>query len=299
MRADDAPTLPEQSAMRILMVTPEVAPFVKEGGLADVVGALPKELEKQGHQVRIICPKYGSLEPGADWDRVPGIFYIHLGFGTLYAGLWKTHLPGSGVEVYFVEYDEFFGREEVYHGPWGPHSDNDRRFTFLSRAAVELCHRLRWYPDVIHSHDWPTGLLPVYLNTTEVSGELSGTASVLTIHNLEHQGIFAPSLISDAGLPSWTFRTDGLESVGMVNFLKGAVFHATKVTTVSPTYAEEILTPEGGCGLHHALRFRSPDLIGVLNGIDMVEWNPADDPHIEAPYTADAIEDRMEGVAAE
>jgi len=126
----------------------------------------------------------------------------------------------------------------------------------------------------------------VYLNTTERNGPLGGTASVLTIHNLGHQGIFAPSLVGDAGLPAWVFRPDGLESVGMVNFLKGAIYHATKVTTVSPTYAREILTPEGGCGLHHALRVRSPDLIGVVNGIDTEEWNPASNASIPSPFDA-------------
>lgn len=272
--------------MRILMVAPEVAPFVKEGGLADVVGALPKALAAAGHDVRIVCPRHGSLRIGDRWKRREEILYVPTGNGTRFASLWETLLDdSSGVPLYFVEFEEYFSRGEIYHGPWGAHGDNDQRFAFFSRAALETCHLLNWMPDVVHCHDWTTGLVPVYLNTLYNAGPWAGTASVYTIHNLEHQGNFSPAILPFTELPPSVFREDGMESLGRMNWMKGAIYHANKITTVSPTYAEEIRTPEGGFGLDHALRFKGADLVGILNGIDMDAWCPASDPLIEEPFS--------------
>ncbi len=268
------------------MVAPEVAPFVKEGGLADVVGALPKALAAAGHDVRIVCPRHGSLRIGEDWTRRPGILYVPTGEGTRYASLWETPLdPGLPVPLHFVEYDEFFARGEIYHGPWGAHGDNDRRFAFFARAALETGHFLDWIPDVVHCHDWTTGLVPVFLNTLYNTGAWSETASVFTIHNLEHQGKFSAEGLSFAQLPGWVFQQAGLEDFGQMNWMKGGIYHANKITTVSPTYAREIRTREGGFGLDGALRFKGADLVGILNGIDLDAWNPSADPHLEAHFS--------------
>lgn len=280
--------------MNILMVTPELAPFVKVGGLADVVGALPKELKLAGHDVRILCPLYGSIRTGEDWRAKNEPMVVHMGNGNKYARIWETQLPHSAVPVYFIEHNEYFHRHEVYTGPWGSHGDNDERFAFLSRAGIDLCYFLQWFPDVIHAHDWPTALTPVILNAIQQSGPLSHTASVLTIHNMEHQGVFPPDLVNKAGLPEWAFRADGLESMGWVNMLKGGIYHATKVTTVSPSYAREIQTSGGGCGLHEVLQFRSPDLVGILNGIDTQVWSPEVDPLIPKNYSVKDMRGKAE-----
>jgi len=274
--------------MKILMVTPEVTPFVKEGGMADVVGALPLALREQGHDVRVICPRHGSLQIRENWQRREDILFVPTGEGTRYASVWETSLDAkSRVPLYFIEYEEFFARGEIYHGPWGAHGDNDRRFAFFSRAALETCNLLEWIPDVIHCHDWTTGLVPVYLNTLYRGGEWSRTASVFTIHNLEHQGNFSAEVMPFTQLPGWVYQEAGLESLGRMNWMKGAIYHANKITTVSPTYANEIRTPEGGFGLDHALRFKGGDLIGILNGIDPHFWNPERDPLTGHTYSAD------------
>lgn len=272
--------------MKVLMVTPEVAPLVKVGGLADVVGALPKALAAQGHDVRIVCPGYGGIPRDRTWVGHDRPLTVRVGSEDHYAKIWETVLPGSQIPVYLLEYDAYFGRWEVYDGPWGPHGDNDRRFAFLSRGAIDLCPWLGWIPDVFHGHDWAAGLLPVYLNTTERPTALGNAASVLTIHNLQHQGYCDPSIIDFARLPWEVFRPDGLESMGAVNLLKGGLYHATKITTVSPAYAREIQTEAGGAGLHDVLSFRSADLVGILNGIDEEAWDPSRDAFLPARYEA-------------
>jgi len=269
------------------MVSPEVAPFVKEGGLADVVGALPKALAAAGHDVRIICPRHGSLVVDDSWDRRDEVVYVPTGEGMHFAALWETRLDdSSGVPLYFIEYDQYFSRGEIYHGPWGAHRDNDKRFAFFARAALESCNSLGWIPDVVHCHDWTTGLVPVFLNTLYQAGEWRETASVFTIHNLEHQGHFSEDVLQFSGLPEHVFQEDGLESYGGMNWMKGAIYHANKITTVSPTYAKEICTPDGGFGLDRVLRFKSADLIGILNGIDTEAWNPQTDPYLDASFSA-------------
>lgn len=270
------------------MATPEIAPFVKVGGLADVVGALPKQLAAMGHDVRVICPLYGGIWYGGEgWYGHESPLVVHTGGGIHYGRIWETKIPGSEAIAYFIEHRDYFDRHEVYTGPWGGHRDNPNRYTFLSRAVFALCHHLHWYPDVIHSHDWPTGLVPVILNTCERHGPFGGTASVLTIHNLEHQGVFDKYFMRMAYIPDSEFRADSLECMGHINMLKGGIFHANKVTAVSPTYAREIQGEVGGCGLHDVLRFKSGDLVGILNGIDTGAWNPETDPILPAHYSKD------------
>ncbi|HQU08766.1 MAG TPA: glycogen synthase GlgA [Opitutales bacterium] len=280
--------------MKILMVTPEITPFAKTGGLGDMVASLSKSLASRGHDVRLVCPFYGCVREWTSkgvWNAHDTPLVVQLGYGhRAYALRHETLLPGSQAKIYFLEYDRYFHRSEIYAGPWGGHSDNHERFAFLSRAAIDLCYSLEWVPDVIHCHDWTTGFVPVYLNTTERTQKLGACASVMTVHNLKHQGIFGREIMGFAGLPDEVFRPDGLECLGNVNMLKGGLYHATKITTVSPTYSHEIQTPEYGHGLDSLLKFRSADLIGILNGIDTDVWDPRTDPFLPAHYEATSLD---------
>ncbi len=273
-------------ALKILFVTPEVEPFVKIGGLADMVGALPKDLARLGHDVRVVCPAYGSVKRTAEWHAHAGPLGVEVGAAAQWARTWETVLPGSTVPAYFLENHDHFARPEVYTGPWGAHEDNDMRFAFLCRGALALCEQLGWTPDVIHGHDWTAGLLPLMLNTTLRDTPLGRTATVFTIHNLEHQGWSPTRVVAFARLPWGEINRDGLESNGMVNLMKVGLYHATKISTVSPTYADEIRTAGGGFGLDAVLRFRAGDLVGILNGIDDESWDPARDRTLPANYSA-------------
>lgn len=279
-----------EKPLKILQVAPEITPFAKVGGLADVVGALTKEMSRKGHEVKAICPKYGFMQATHQWEVHAEPFSVKLGAGReSFCRLWRTPYPNTDADVILIEYDKYYDRHEVYTGPWGSHRDNNERFVFLSRVAIDYCHAFNWYPDVIQCHDWTTGFVPVYINTTEYGTPLDKAATIFSIHNLQHQGVFGLETLDFAGLPRSVFRPDGVESMGLVNMMKGGLYHATKLTTVSPTYAREIQTPEMGCGLNHTLKYRAADLVGVLNGIDTEEWNPEIDPHIPARYGVDDL----------
>jgi starch synthase len=268
--------------LKVLFVSPEVEPFVKVGGLADMAGALPKEIAALGHDVRVVCPLYSTVKKTGEWRARPDPLGVDVGPEARWARTWETTLPGVDVPAYFIEHEWYFGRAEVY----SESPDNTFRFAFFSRAALALCEQLDWIPDVIHCHDWTTGLLPVMLNTTLRDSRVGGCATVFTIHNLEHQGLSPRGMMEFAHLPLSEYREDSVESYGHVNMMKAALYHSSKITTVSPTYAQEIRTRDGGCGLDGVLRFRSGDLIGILNGIDAASWDPATDPALPANYSA-------------
>lgn len=271
---------------------------MKVGGLADMVGALPKELAHLGHDVRIVCPAYGGVKRTGTWRSLDAPLGVDVGTTAQWARTWQTVSPGTSVPTYFLENNDHFGRPEVYTGPWGAHQDNDLRFAFFCRGALALCQQLDWTPDVIHCHDWTTGLLPMMLNTTLRATPLGRVATVFTIHNLEHQG-YSPSRVIDfARLPALEFVRDALLSGGMVNLMKAGLYHATKLTTVSPTYAKEIVTPDGGFGLDATLRFRAGDLVGIVNGIDDESWDPARDATLPANFTATNLEGKAKCKAA-
>ncbi len=281
---------------KILFTASECVPFVKTGGLADVVSALAQTLSETGHDVRIVLPRFDQISQIflADATRHPQPMAVSVGGQPMWCAVWETRLSGSDVKVYLLERDDLFARGYLYDPPGGQAGDNLTRFTFLSRGSLEVCHHLGWYPDIVHCHDWQTALVPIYLNTLERDGPLGDAASVLTIHNLAYQGWFPSAEFAITELPASEFKSDGLESLGDINLLKGGLYHATKLTTVSPHYAWEIRTPEGGVGLHRVLDFRGADLIGILNGIDEHIWDPAQDPHIAAPYSAAEISGKAE-----
>ncbi len=273
--------------LKILMVTPEVVPLVKVGGLADVVGALSKVLDAKGHDVRLVMPKYSGMQQSEEAKLFPEPLVVKLGGHAMSARVWECKLPKSTVTCYLLERGEYFDHSSVYGGgPFGDEHQDGYRFTFFSRASVDLCAFLNWMPDVLHCHDWTAGLVPVYLNTTDFNQPIGKAGTLVTLHNMEHQGWFDPDLIHFAGLPGFIFRSDGLESMGQVNLLKGGIYHATKLSTVSPTYAHEIQTPESGAGLDHILSLRAADLTGILNGVDLSEWNPETDHLLPANYSA-------------
>lgn len=272
------------------MVAPEAVPLVKVGGLADVVGALSKVLSAKGHDVRIVLPKYAGISQIETAKPLHDPLIVRLGGHEAYARVWQCLLPDSDVICYLLEYNKYFDHSQVYGGgPYQDASNDGYRFTFFSRAAIDLCSYLDWIPELLHCHDWTTGLIPVYLNTTDFNQPVGRAATLLSLHNMQHQGCFHRNLLDFSGLPISVFRADGLESLGELNMLKGGIYHATKLSTVSPTYAHEIQEPENGWGLNHILRFRSADLIGVINGVDTSEWNPAEDMLLPARYSADDL----------
>ncbi len=276
------------SPVSVLFVSSECAQFVKAGGLGDVVGALPRALRALGHDARIVIPRYDAISTEG-FTRHPDPLGVPIGGDNAWSAVFETRLPGSDVPVYLLDHERLFGRGYLYDPPGAYAADNLVRYGYLCRGALQLCRQLRWIPDVFHVHDWPTALLPVYLNTVEASGSLARSATVLTIHNLAHQAKFPASDLPATHVPWKEFRPDSLEDFGAVNPLKGGLYHSTKLTTVSPRYAEEIRTREGGAGLDDVARFRGADLVGILNGIDEQAWNPSADPEIAAPFDADDL----------
>lgn len=281
--------------LRILLIASEVAPFAKTGGLADVAGALPRALAALGHDVRILLPKYRGAEAHATETRivVPNI-QVPLGDRVAEGALIEAHGP-SGVPVYLLEHEHYYNRDSLYGTADGDYWDNCERFVFFCRAALEGMARLdaarssiRWQPQVIHANDWETGLVPVYLRTLYRDHPLLGRlASVFTIHNLAYQGVFWHYDMPMTGLGWDLFTPAGLEFYGKLNFMKGGLIFSDLLTTVSRTYAREIRTPAFGSGLEGVLEDRSPDLHGVVNGIDYEMWNPQKDPAIAHPYSAE------------
>jgi starch synthase len=274
--------------LKVLFIASEVAPFRKTGGLADVAGALPKALKERGIDVRVVMPLYGGVRWG-DLERLDGALNIPMYFGAARAGVRLGRLPGSDVPIYFLEYNRFFDRPYLY-GPSGQaYPDNLERFALFSRGAIELCKGLGFMPDVVHANDWQAALAPVYLNTVEWAQPMHASASVFTIHNLAYQGNFDRGAMFITGLGAGHLHPGEFEHLGDLNLMKGALVHATLLSTVSPTYAEEIQTAEYGVGLDSVLTARRADLRGILNGIDFTEWNPLADAHIAQPFSRDDL----------
>ena len=275
--------------LSLLFAASEAAPFAKEGGLGDVVGALPKYLARMGHDVRVVLPRYYSVNREKyGLKLLPGTLVVPMGImGHQYCGVYEGRLPGSDVPVYFLEHEGYYGRAGLYQQDGKGYLDNDNRFTFLSKAALELCKMLHFRPDVIHAHDWHTGAIPVLLNTSYLHDRYVGeSASLLTLHNMQHQGNFYPGLMEVLGIGWKHFNYLELEKDDQVNLLKGGIYHATLLNTVSEEYAREIQTPEFGWGLEGVVQDRAADLSGILNGVDYDEWSPSCDPFIAKKFTA-------------
>ncbi len=283
--------------LKVLFVSSEVAPFAKTGGLGDVAGALPKALRHRGIDVRVVMPLYS----GMNWDaleRLDGPVHVPMWWGTARAAVRLGRLPGSEVPVYFLEYNRYFDRPHLYGPPGAGYDDNVERFAFLSRGALELSKALNFLPDVVHANDWQTALVPVYVDTVEWARPLHGAATVYSIHNLAYQGVADRGDLFVTGLGQEHYNSGEFEHFGTLNLTKAALRHSTMLSTVSPRYAQEIRTPDFGCGLDGVLHERRGDLVGILNGIDVDEWNSAADPHIAARYTPARIEGKSACKAA-
>lgn len=270
--------------MRILHLASEIAPYSKTGGLADVLGALPNALARLGAEVIVVAPRYGSVSPErfglARWLRtIP----VPVGPHRVEVGLYDGQLPGGGkARVLLVDHPASFERERLYG-----YDDDARRFTILGRAALATAAHFGLWPDVVHGHDWQAG--PALLYAHASGGDLVPPKLVLTVHNLAFQGLFPPSVIDEVGLPRELFQPDGFEFYGQVSLLKAGLVVADAITTVSPTYALEIQTPEHGAGLEGLLKARSGRLAGILNGVDYHVWSPERDPHLARPYGHDDL----------
>ncbi|MDF2971377.1 MAG: starch synthase [Microvirga sp.] len=279
--------------LTVLSVTSEIFPIIKTGGLADVAGALPSALAAEGVTVVTLVPGYPAvlkaLKGSEAVHRYPGFFG---GTARLLSG------RAGDLDLFVIDAPHLFDRPgSPYLAPDGQDwPDNAQRFAALARAAADIGQGLApgFIPDVIHAHDWQAGLVPIYLSLAEGPRP----ATVMTIHNIAFQGAFPAYLLFELGLPASTFTIDGVEYHGQIGFLKAGLQHADRITTVSPTYAKEIQTPDGGMGLDGLLRFRSRVVAGILNGIDDNVWDPATDTHLEQTYSRDNLNARVANKAA-
>lgn len=281
--------------MNILLCSAEVTPFAKAGGLADMAASLSKDLAKLGHNVLLIMPKYGNIDTKAfSLENTGHTIAVPMGTWTEYCGLWRATLPGSKVTVYFIQSAEYFDREGIYGNPEGFH-DNDRRYIFFSRAVFEIAKILDFTPDVIHAHDYHTALTMPFLKIHYKNDpRFFKTAGVYTIHNMAFHGMFEPRQNMFLCGFGEIYQGSWFEYQGAMNFMKAGIMFADKITTVSPTYAQEIRFTSAGEGLQSELNQRGSDVIGVLNGVDYSEWNPEKDKLLPIAYSKNFLGGKKE-----
>lgn len=265
----------------VLFVSSEAVPFIKTGGLADVAGSLPKYFDKEHYDVRVMLPKYLCIpEKWRSQMKYVTHFYMDLAWRSQYVGVLEMEY--AGVHYYFIDNEFYFAGLK----PYGYIHEDIEKFAFFSKAALSAMPLLGFKPDIVHCHDWQTGLVPVYMKERFHDGEFfRDMKSIMTIHNLKFQGIWDLKKVKDiTGLPPYFFTSDKLEAYGDANYLKGGIVYADAVTTVSDSYAEEIKTPFYGEHLDGLMRARSNCLTGIVNGIDYEEFNPATDTRIVSNY---------------
>ncbi len=282
------------SILKIAHVASEVAPLAKTGGLAEVVGALARAHEKARHRLTIFLPYYRevrqftSITPQLVLESLP----VHLAPGIREeVSIFKVQLPNSKIPVYLVDNAKAYDRDQLYGTPNGDYPDNADRYILFSRAVLQAIKEMNESYDILHCHGWQTALIPAYLKCLYTGEPVFGrTATVFAIHNLAYQGIFPKDTLVKTGLGWGMFTPEGIEFRGQVNFMKAGILYADKISTVSPRYAREILTPEYGFGLEGFLKTRESDLVGVLNGINHEEWDPAHDQMIAATYSSQNLD---------
>lgn len=280
---------------KILFVTSEVYPLIKTGGLADVAASLPRALLKLGQDVRILLPAYASVMQKVT-TGLKQVAQLHIEGRDI--SIKQTRLTGSRLAVLLVDIPEFSAREgNPYCGPDGSDwFDNHKRFYLFSKVAELIAldqAGLDWQPDIVHCNDWQTGLIPALLSLHP-----QRPATVFTIHNLAYRGLFPYQAFAELNLPQGFWHHERLEFYGQMSFMKGGLAFADYVTTVSPSYASEIQCPEFGCGLDGLMRYRQESLVGILNGIDMEEWNPGTDPHISVNYNRRTLGNKVKNKLA-
>ncbi len=277
--------------MKILLVASEAVPFAKTGGLADVSGALPIELERQGHEVAVILPAYRCIyDAGIPIEPTGVEFEIAIGNKTVSGSYLKSQLPGSSVAVYFVQQDQYYDRPELYQVGGEDYKDNCERFVFFSRAVLEAVRLLNLDVDVLHANDWQSGLVPAYLKI-EYRGvpRYEQIATLFTIHNMAYQGVFWHWDMLLTGLDWKYFNWQQMEFFGNLNLLKTGLIFADRLNTVSPRYAEEIQSAPLGCGLEGVLQHRRNVLSGIVNGVDYRQWDPQTDPNLPTNFGPDTV----------
>ncbi len=293
--------------MKILFVATEMDPFAKVGGLADVIGTLPKRLASLGCEVRVVIPYYRRVRAnlsrlGIKPRTVSGDLVSCIDWLPYRGGI--KEIESNGVYVNFLTNDELYGRKYIYSTPKGDFEDNDIRFGFLSLGALEIARALDFKPDIIHCHDWQTALLPICLRWRRHLKDdpfFKDSRVVFTIHNISYQGQYDRHVLDKFGLPEFLYTSQGLEFYGKANLLKGAVMYSDLVTTVSPTYASELKKSEYGYGLDAVLKWISrnrDNLIGILNGIDYDAWDPENDSSISERYGAETTDNKKANKAA-
>jgi len=280
--------------MKIAFVASEVVPFAKTGGLADVAGSLPKEIKELGHDVKVFMPKYYSVdEKRFDLEYLSwiGNLPIRISGKTLDVHVHKGYLPNSKVEIYFIDYPRLFHRHTIYTND----IDEDERFILFSKAVIELIQKLQWKPDIVHLNDWQTGLIPLLIKDNYSWDKMfNKTATVFTIHNIGYQGSFPKKTLYKAEINPRYFDSPGqVEQGGKINFMKAGISFADAISTVSETYANELLLPEYGFGMDSVLKYRAEDFYGILNGIDYDLWNPETDKHIPFNYSIDNLAGKL------
>jgi len=276
------------------MIASEAVPFAKTGGLADVLGALPRALARLGHRITLFVPAYRGVPAG----EVVAELDVSLGARTL-RPRFERHDVAPALRAIAIAADALYDREALYGTGNVDYPDNALRFAFLAKASLEFLARTSDTIDIIHGHDWQAGLAPVYLKRRYAAHPaLGGTSAVLTIHNLAYQGLFSADVLPALDLGWDLFAVDSLEYWGKISFLKAGINFSAAVTTVSPTYAKEIQTPEYGFGFDGILRRRSADVAGILNGIDVAEWNPATDPALPTPFGPENLAGKREAKRA-
>jgi len=285
--------------MRIAFAASEMIPFAKTGGLGEVSGTLPIELEKLGHDVKVFMPKYYEIneyEYNHHYDSLIGELKITIGGYEHSVHAFYGKLPNSNVDAYFVHYPNFFHRSKIYTEDW----DEDERFILFSKAVIQILQKLGWAPDILHANDWQTGLLPVFLRETFGWDSLfHKTKTVFTIHNIGYQGRFSLESYKKAELPLHLYENDGILShENDSNFMKAAIMYSDVINTVSETYAKELLTKQYGAGMDGYLWQRYNDYYGIINGVDYKIWNPEKDKYIPVNYSMNDLSGKLENKAA-
>ncbi len=280
-----------EQSLKILMLAAEAVPFAKVGGLADVVGALPKALQELGHDVRIVMPRYGQISAERfELETVVDALTVQMSSFQEQVSVLRGSV-GNGIPIYFIDAPRYFDRENIYG-----YTDDGERFILFCRAALEALRALNWSPNSIHCNDWQTGIIPNWMHTVYRNDPFfAGTATVYTIHNLAYQGIFGYRILEVAGVAAGGFLYPQIvELANVVDIMGRGILFADAVTTVSQRYAQEILTPTYGEKLDQLLRSRRERLFGILNGIDYTEMNPVTDNYIAAQYNAETLDKRTE-----
>ncbi len=272
---------------QVVFVASEVYPFSKTGGLGDVMGALPRAIAKLGVSTAVITPFYGRLRIEDQHIRLT-YSNVHVGYpwDPITVDVYETEK--DGVNIYFISRGEYFDRRYYYNEPSGDYFDNAERFIFFCRAAMSFLQRKGAAPAILHAQDWQSALIPAYVHYARKNDLYwKNTSTVYTVHNLAFQGRFSSRLFNGSGLPDEAWSPQGVEYYGDFNFMKAGIMYADKITTVSPTYSKEILTPQFGCGMENVLKSRERDIVGILNGVDYSIWGPENNRFLPAGYSLD------------